>query len=284
LSGTGASMSSIVTEHGSLHYETIGRGRPVILLHGWINSWNVWREAMLILAQQNNYRVYALDFWGFGHSSKPTNDSSDSYKIASYVEMVLQFMDNLGIRHTPIAGHSLGGTVALQFALDHPERVSKVIIVGSPIHGASINPFLKLAGYGWIASIVWRLPFIRSSIMHILLAGDSKKVRRMIFRDVQRTSLDSFFQSIGDLRDTDLRGEIGFLRIPTLGIFGQKDNIVSPSNAEILAERVNGSKVTIMNQSRHFPMADEPDRFVSALTAFLNVKDNDKPMLYGKVS
>jgi len=266
-----------------VHYETIGRGRPVILLHGWINSWDVWREAMLILAQQNNYRVHALDFWGFGHSSKPIKDSYEPYRIASYVEMVLQFMDNLGIRHAPIAGHSLGGTVALQFALDHPERVSKVVIVGSPIHGASLNPILKLAGYSWIARLVWRLPLIRSSIMHILLAGDSKKVRRMIFRDVQRTSLDSFFQSIGDLRDTDLRGDIGYLRIPTLGIFGQKDNIVSPSNAEILAECVNGSEVTMMNQSRHFPMADEPDRFVSALIAFLNVKGNDKPMPYGKV-
>jgi pimeloyl-ACP methyl ester carboxylesterase len=193
-------------------------------------------------------------------------------------------MDNLGIHHAPIAGHSLGGTVALQFALDHSDRVSKVVIVGSPIYGASLNPFLKLAGYGWIASLVWQLPLIRSSIMHILLAGDSKKVRHMIFRDVKRASLDSFFRSIGDLRDTDLRRDIGSLRIPTLGIFGQKDNIVSPSNAEILAERVNGSTVAIMNQSRHFPMADEPDRFVSALATFLNVKGSDKPMLYGKVS
>jgi pimeloyl-ACP methyl ester carboxylesterase len=277
-------MSSIVTEHGILHYETIGRGRPVILLHGWINSWDVWREAMLILAQQNNYRVYALDFWGFGYSSKTKKNLSNSYHIASYVEMVLQFMDNLGIHRAPIAGHSLGGTVALQFALDHSDRVSKVVIVGSPIYGASLNPFLKLAGYGWIASLVWQLPLIRSSIMHILLAGDSKKVRHMIFRDVKRASLDSFFRSIGDLRDTDLRRDIGSLRIPTLGIFGQKDNIVSPSNAEILAERVNGSTVAIMNQSRHFPMADEPDRFVSALATFLNVKGSDKPMLYGKVS
>jgi pimeloyl-ACP methyl ester carboxylesterase len=277
-------MSSIVTEHGILHFETIGSGRPVILLHGWINSWDVWREAMLILAQQNNYRVYALDFWGFGYSSKPINVPSDSYHISSYVKMVLQFMDNLGIPNAPIAGHSMGGTVALQFALNHPQRVSKVVIVGSPIHGASLNPFLKLAGYSWIANLVWRFPLIRSSIMHILLAGDSKKVRHMIFRDVQRASLDSFFRSIGDLRDTDLRGDIGYLRIPTLGIFGQKDNIVSPTNAEILAERVNGSKVTMMNRSRHFPMADEPDRFVSTLTAFLNVKGNDNQMLYGNVA
>ena len=69
-----------------------------------------------------------------------------------------------------------------------------------------------------------------------------------------------------------------------MGIFGQKDNIVSPSNAEILADRVNGSKVTMMNQSRHFPMADEPDRFVSSLTTFLNFQGNNKSMLYGKVS
>ncbi|MGD2050623.1 MAG: alpha/beta hydrolase [Chloroflexota bacterium] len=268
-------MSCIVTQQGILHYESIGRGQPIILLHGWINSWAVWRDSMIALSDSpvvngtGSRRVFALDFWGFGDSALPRSYDETPFQINSYVEMVHEFMDNLGIARAPLAGHSMGGTVALQFALDYPERVEKVVVVGSPIVGSSLNPFLKLAGYGWIASMVWRFPVIRSTIMRILLAGDSKRVQQMIFRDVERTSLDSFFRSIGDLRDTDLRQEIGHLSPPALGIYGRRDNIVSPTNAQLLANGTGRAQVAMMERSRHFPMSDQPEDFVSTLIGFL---------------
>lgn len=262
-------MSSIVTNQGILHYESIGRGRPIILLHGWINSWDVWRDQMIALAKTGQYRVYALDFWGFGDSAKGARTAKTSFQIESYVEMVHQFMDSLGIVQAPIFGHSMGGTVALQMTLDHPQRVTKVAIVGSPVVGSSLNPFLQLAGYGSIAKLIWRYPIMLQSIMRILLAKDSKKVRGMIFRDVQRTTMESFFRSIGDLRDTDLRDQLSDLKLPTLGIYGTKDNIVSPSNATLLQERVSSVEVSLMKESRHFPMTDEPDKFLNVISRFL---------------
>jgi pimeloyl-ACP methyl ester carboxylesterase len=269
--GFEATMSSIVTGQGILHYETVGRGRPIILLHGWINSWDVWREAMLALSSGGRYRLYALDFWGFGDSAKyvPGNGQRPSYQIASYVEMVRTFMDTLGIEQAPIFGHSMGGTVALQFTLTNPTRVRRVAVVGSPINGATLNPALKLAGHGAIADLLWRFPALLSLTMRILLMGDSKKVRDMIFRDVKRATMESFFRSIGDLRDTDLSTELANLQIPALGIYGAKDNIVSPQNAALLAHGVDSSEIAIMNKSRHFPMTDEPGRFVSVMTRFL---------------
>lgn len=266
-------MSSIVTEQGILHYEYIGRGRPIILLHGWINSWDVWRDCMITLAGTGQYRVYALDFWGFGDSAKGTS-SAASFQISSFVGMVNQFMDSLGIVKAPVFGHSMGGTVALNLALKYPDRIGKVAIVGSPILGSSLNPFLKLSGYSWIAEVVWRYPFIRSTIMRILLAGDSKKVRQMISRDVQRTSMESFFRSIGDLHQTDLRADLPSLNMPILGIYGVKDNIVSPTNAELLTQNVKTAQVMMMEHSRHFPMTDEPEKFVTVLTEFLNDSNN----------
>ncbi len=267
-------MSSIVTDQGILHYESIGRGQPIILLHGWINSWDVWRDSMLALAQTGQYRVYALDFWGFGDSTK---GAASSFEIKSYVEMVNQFMESLGIVSAPVAGHSMGGTVALQLALSHAERVRKVAVVGSPVVGSSLNFFLKLAGYGWIAQIVWRYPLLLSTIMRLLLARDSRNVRQMIFRDVQRASLESFFRSIGDLRETNLVEELPALCIPILGIYGVRDNIVSPANARILTCCVHTAQITWMEHSRHFPMADEPARFVHTLTSFLNDEDTIAP-------
>jgi pimeloyl-ACP methyl ester carboxylesterase len=262
-------VSSIVTEQGILHYESIGRGYPIILLHGWINSWDVWRDYMISLAKTGRYRVYALDFWGFGESAKGVPGTGTTFQIPSYVEMVDQFMDTLGIQEAPVFGHSMGGTVALQMALTHPERVARVAVVGSPVMGKSLNPFLRLAGYGSIAKLIWRYPFILNSIMRLLLARDSKKVRYMIFRDVQRTTIESFFRSIGDLRETDLRKRLSELKLETLGIYGVHDNIVKPTNAQMIRDNVQVSKVTMMEHSRHFPMLDEPQKFMETLDKFL---------------
>ena len=112
-------MSSLITSEGIVHYEMDGRGEPVILLHGWINSWDVWRDSMIALAKTGSYRVYALDFWGFGDSAKGKETSTTSFQITSYVEMVREFMSVLGIQRAPVFGHSMGGTVALQMALTY---------------------------------------------------------------------------------------------------------------------------------------------------------------------
>jgi pimeloyl-ACP methyl ester carboxylesterase len=234
---------------------------------------------MISLADTKKYRVYALDFWGFGDSAKGSQAQTATFQIESYVEMVNQFMDSLGIQSAPIFGHSMGGTVALQISLAHPERVEKVALVGSPIIGSSMHPFLQLAGYGSIAKLVWRYPIMLNSIMRILLAKDSKKVRTMIFRDVQRTTIESFFRSIGDLRDTDLRNQLPTLDIPVLGIYGAKDKIVSPMNGDLLRIGVKSVQVQVMEFSRHFPMTDEPERFLKTVNGFLNNHLNGQVVL-----
>ena len=104
-----------------------GRGAPVVLLHGWINSWAVWRETMIHLAEQRRFKVYALDFWGFGESAKETGAP---FRVNSYVSMVEQFMEEMGIMQAPVIGHSMGGTVSLSLTLKHPELVRKVAVVG----------------------------------------------------------------------------------------------------------------------------------------------------------
>ena len=100
-------MPTLVTEQGIVHYETYGRGRPVLLLHGWLGSWTLWRDTIEILG--NEFRTYALDFFGFGESV----DHAQNFTVDNYVDSVNQFMDRLGIVKAPLIGHSMGGTVAL---------------------------------------------------------------------------------------------------------------------------------------------------------------------------
>ncbi len=260
-------MSSIVTDQGILHYEAYGRGAPVILLHGWINSWDVWRDTMIAIPDLGRYKVYALDFWGFGESAK---QSAQTHQIQSYADMVSQFMEIMGIEEAPVFGHSMGGTVTLILALKDPQRVKKVAIVGSPINGNSLNIFLKLSGVGWIARLVWRLPAIKTLVMWLVLAGDSVRVREMIFRDIGKTNAESFFRSIGDLRRTDLRGQMHKLSVPTLGVFGVHDNIVNPNQSRLLAKHVPQARLVMMQASRHFPMLDEPEKFLQTVQEFLS--------------
>ncbi|HLF24720.1 MAG TPA: alpha/beta hydrolase [Anaerolineae bacterium] len=259
-------MSSIVTSQGIVHYEAYGRGRPVILLHGWINSWGVWQEEMIQLAERGGYKVYALDFWGFGESAKA---KTPPFRVASYVEMVDQFMETLGILRAPVLGHSMGGTVALRLALEKPERVTRVVVVGSPIDGRSLNFFLKLAGINWIAHTVWRAPLLLRLVILANTLGDSERVRKMILRDVEKTSVESFFRSIGDLHYTDLRQPLHQLGIPALGIYGKSDNIVNPNQGRVLVESVQGAQVQMMDRSRHFVMLDEPEAFHHTVYEFL---------------
>lgn len=259
-------MSSIVTSQGVVHYEAYGRGKPVILLHGWLGSWGCWLGTMEALASK--HRAYALDFWGFGESDK----RRESYNIADFVTLVDQFMQRLGIERAPVIGHSMGGTVALNLALDKPRRVEKVAVVGSPIAGESLSPFLKLAGYPWIAFLVWNSPgLLRWGIKLFApwIAASWSEWYALLMRDLSKMTLESFLWSIHSLHRTDLRPRLGTLRMPALGVYGRGDKIVDPRQARLF-EHVANARVVMLAKSRHFPMLDEPESFYSIALSFLS--------------
>lgn len=263
-------MTSLVTERGIIHYETYGRGRPVLLLHGWLGSWNLWRDTIAVLGKE--FRTYALDFYGFGESGASSNDA---YKVENYVELVNQFMDKLGIVKAPLIGHSMGGTVSLSMAIRHPEKVVKVCVVGSPINGNSLNFLLKMSGYPIIARIFWISPFLLRVFLgaySYLMANDGRRMSKMISKDVSQITVNSFFQSIGTLRETDLRQRLSEVRVPVTGIYGRKDIIVDPKQNEVLKQGIPGAEILWYPDAGHFPMIDTPDRFIDHLRAFLHGK------------
>jgi len=266
-------VASLVTEQGIVHYEVYGHGRPVLLLHGWLNSWAVWRKTIELLGR--NYRVYALDFFGFGESGDQTED----YSVENFTELVDQFMERMGIIKSPLIGHSMGGTVSLKMTIQHPERVVKVGVVGSPIVGSSLSPLLKVAAFrGWVdlannAPGVYNVfqagfrPFLKG--YSYFLSRDGKQVGEMLSADAGKLSYLSFFESIGTLRETDLRPVLHKIDVPVLGIYGKNDMIVDPDQHKVLSEYLPHSQIAFMEQSGHFPMIDESDRFHQALETFL---------------
>jgi pimeloyl-ACP methyl ester carboxylesterase len=251
-----------------VHYEVYGRGRPVILLHGWLGSWGLWQETMTFLGQY--YRTYALDFWGFGESGKKRN----TYMVQDFVSLVDQFMDKLGIISAPLVGHSMGGTVSLSVALQYPERVQKVVIIGSPIAGSSLALPLKFAGHRQIAWMLFNMFGGFRWAMRLaspLICGDPR-FPDMMDADLSKTTLESFLVSIASLRRTDLRPDLKRICVPVMGMFGEKDNIVDPHQWQALQQGLPASRVERFQDAGHFIMLDEPQVFMRKLKEFLDMR------------
>jgi pimeloyl-ACP methyl ester carboxylesterase len=259
-------VSSITTDQGIVHYEVYGRGRPVILLHGWLGSWGLWQETMAYLGRY--YRTYALDFWGFGESGK----KRDTYAVQDFVSLVNQFMESLGIIRAPLVGHSMGGTVSLSVAIRYPERVSKVVVVGSPIVGSSLALPLKLAGYRGIAFLLFNMMGAFRLAVRAASPFISKDPRfpEMMDRDLSRTTLESFLLSIASLRRTDLRPMLDEIKMPAMGIYGDRDIIVHPRQWEPMSAGIPQARIQRFPTAGHFPMLDTPDEFMQALKDFLS--------------
>ena len=267
-------MPSLVTDPGIIHYETYGRGRPVLLLHGWLGSWALWRDTIEVLGRE--FRTYALDFFGFGESGmvgELHSQRASSFTVPTYVEMVYQFMERMGIKKAPLIGHSMGGTVSLSTAIHYPDKVVKVCVIGSPINGQSLNLLLKLSGNPTLASVFWLfqgkglLLFLRG--YSYFMAKDGRAMARMITKDVSMISMESFFQSIGTLRQTDLRPDLTQIQCSTLGMYGKRDIIVRPSEHKTLKEGVPHAQIEWFPDAGHFIMMDSPDRFITTLRTWL---------------
>ncbi|MGC8855314.1 MAG: alpha/beta fold hydrolase [Anaerolineae bacterium] len=259
-------MSSITTDQGVVHYEVYGRGRPVILLHGWLGSWGLWQETMSYLGAF--YRTYALDFWGFGESGK----KRETYAVQDFISLVNQFMERLGIVRAPLVGHSMGGTVSLSVAVQYPQRVSKVVVIGSPIVGSSLALPLKLAGYRSIAFMLFNMMgLFRAGLrMASPLICSDPRFPEMMDRDLSRTTLESFLISIASLRRTDLRPLLHRVRVPVMGMYGDRDNIVHPMQWQPLRQGVPHARVERFPHAGHFIMLDEPNGFIHKLKEFLD--------------
>ena len=120
-------------------FQTQGNGGSnVILIHGLGGYLEHWQQNIESLADR--HRVYALDLVGFGRSDKPEAD----YCLPFFARFVRDFMDCQGIERATLVGNSLGGSIALQFAIDFPSRVEKLVLVDSAGLGKDVTIFLRL--------------------------------------------------------------------------------------------------------------------------------------------
>lgn len=244
-----------VGEH-LIHYEALGRGQPVIFLHGWAGSWRYWLSTMQALSHR--FRTYAVDLVGFGDSAKPRQGADSVYRLERYVELVRGWMDHLGIARAHFIGHTLGAVVAVQLALQQPDRVQRILAVGYPV---SMELPKGLLGPARKEALVERLSRLTQE-----------------YPEVQREHLRADPEAIVlCLEETLTRQEAlqEWLRLvdrPLLLVYGRRDPLISPP--PFLNGGLDAStRLIVLEESRHFPMLDLPAVFQRLAEDFLTLPD-----------
>jgi pimeloyl-ACP methyl ester carboxylesterase len=243
---------SVVLIDGSLaHYETFGRGEPIILVHGWLGSWRYWVPVMEDLAKE--YRTYALDLWGFGDSDK----AREQYDVQSYVSMLIAFMDELGIDQTSLVGHTLGAAVVTELAAQHPGRVSKLLAVGLPLTSDAINQKLMAAGSNdTLARLFWQRqrPY---SVVEASLPKTSENAIALTIQSVARIDFAELLEEID---------------VPVLTVYGDRDSVISPTQADELENSHYSARAIVLSDAHHFPMLDQTALFGRLLRDFMDLE------------
>lgn len=263
-----------------IRYFTAGEdGLPLVLLHGNAASAIDWSWVLPKLA--NQYRVYAPDFPGFGDSSKPNLN----YSLDFLTQFVGDFLNALNIEKAVLAGNSLGGIVALRFALSNSDRVASLVLVDSSGLGYAVTPLLSqltLPGYGEIMIAGCKTPLgakPRSWLRATLLFTHPGKVPAVWIAEQERMSLLPGFL---EASLSALRAQLNFigqrevlldtlsqLTIPTLVVWGTNDSVFPKYQAETAVSRLQQGQIALIPDCGHLPHVERPDLFSNAVSQFL---------------
>jgi pimeloyl-ACP methyl ester carboxylesterase len=247
-------VSALIIEDELVHYEVLGRGRPLIFVHGWLGSWRYWIPTMQALSAE--YRTYALDLWGFGDTAKV----SQRYALDAQAAMLARFMDQLGILKAAFVGHGLGGAVVLRLARQFPDLADRAMGVSLPLRGAAVSS--RLLGGSPSSLIEW-------------LLGKGPAVDP-ISREAGKADPRAVETTVRAVIDNELRAELPAVDRPYLLVHGEKDQLIAPPD-EAALEGLNGNVHSIgLEDAGHFPMLDEAAKFNRLLADFLALKSDER--------
>jgi pimeloyl-[acyl-carrier protein] methyl ester esterase len=270
LRGTGVSAGN---EPVRLHVDTIGAGSPVVLLHGWALHSGLWGALPQRLARQ--HRVYAVDLPGHGYS--PALDSG------TIREVVRAVADAVADEPSPLTlvGWSLGGAVAMEWALADPERIARLVLVATSPRFVATDGWPNamaaqtLARFGDELAVAYRLTLQRflSLQLHESVAGRAAlaQMRRHLF-DRGEPAAETLHGALALLASVDLRDRASGIAQPTLIVAGERDTLAPPTAARWLAGVMPSAKLVTIDGCGPVPFVSHAAEFDAAIDAFLDAR------------
>lgn len=255
----------------TIHYHEAGaRGGVVLLIHGWASSGRMWRGVMEALSPV--HRCLAFDLPGHGHSNKP---DLAWYSLPNFVSVTHDFARLMEACPATLIGHSLGGTIALEYALSCPRDVERLVLVNPVVTGhLHLNlhwlyrrlpgrTAMTLARHLW-PHLATRL---KRSLAHNRLRFVPEGYVRRNLEDLTLTTADSLLGTARSARH-DLSSRLPGLVVPTLVVIGSRDSTVPPDEGRKAAQRIPGAQLAELPADHH--LADElPEAFFRLLQGFL---------------
>jgi pimeloyl-ACP methyl ester carboxylesterase len=268
-----------VSIHGHrISYRQAGQGPVMLLVHGIASTCETWAEVMPLLGRQ--FTVIAPDLPGHGLSDKPPGD----YSIGALATTMRDLLVALGHDRATIAGHSLGGGIAMQFAYQYPERCERLVLVSSGGLGRSVSPLLRAAALPGselvIGAIVAPLAYLGRGVargMHrfgFRPAADLAEVARGFAslgvpegRTAFLATLRSVIAPGGQRVDATNRLYLAS-EMPTLIVWGERDPIIPVGHGHRAHKLMPGSSFYSFTDAGHMPQVEFPHRFADLVLEF----------------
>ncbi len=257
---------------------TLGdEGTAVLLVHGISSSMEGWIHNVHALAER--HRIYALDLVGSGRSDKPAAPYSYPY-LAQFVH---DFLQSQNVDRLNFVGHSMGGGIALHFALQFPDQVDRLVLVDSAGLGREVTLSFRLPTLPWIGEWLTR-PSRKGTarFLHEALYDPALITDELVDFKYELSALPGAQEAIlsGLRQDVTLRGvrdhvwrpivdNLPNITAPTLVIWGQQDRIIPVAHAQVARDRIPNVQVHILDRCGHVPQLERPDEFNALVLEFL---------------
>jgi 3-oxoadipate enol-lactonase len=251
-----------------LHYEDYGHGEP-LLVHGLGSSTRDWEYQIPVLAQ--HYRVIALDVRGHGRSDKPRG----AYRIADFAADVAALIEYLQLPPVHLVGISMGGMISFQLGVDRPELLRSLTIVnsGPEVRARSARDWLEI-GKRWTLSRLLSLETIAKTLAKLLFPRpEQAELRRKVEERWPQNDKRAYLASLDAIIGWGVRERLERITCPTLVISADRDYTPVERKREYVAEMPD-ARLLVIENSRHATPLDQPERFNSALLAFLGETAN----------
>ena len=271
-----AASKFVEVERMQVHFRDQGIATdtlPIVLIHGTgssLHTWEAWVNEL-----RNEHRIITLDLPAYGLTGpNQTGDYSQDF----YVNFMDKFLTKLNVKRCVLGGNSLGGSITWAYALEHPERVSKMILVdagGYPMVSKSVPIAFQLARFPVLSNLfkyVMPRSIIEKSLRNVYV-HDERITDELIDRYYDLALRDgnrkAFIERMKISNTNDKYLKIKTLMMPTLIIWGQQDGLIPPSVGEQFHQDLANDTLVIFKDLGHTPMEEDPLITVKAVKEFL---------------